>query len=95
MIADYYCWRGRKLVVDDLYRSSGNYRYCGGFSLVAFACLAAAVLPNLPGFLVTVNAVPKAMFPAWLVAGYHYAWFTGFALGFMLYALLRPIFPNR
>ena len=82
-------------MVDDLYRSSGNYRYCGGFSLVAFACLAAAVLPNLPGFLVTVNAVPKAMFPAWLVAGYHYAWFTGFALGFMLYALLRPIFPNR
>ena len=95
MIADYYCWRRRKLVVEDLYRSSGNYRYCGGFSLVAFACLAAAVLPNLPGFLVTVNAVPKAMFPAWLVAGYHYAWFTGFALGFMLYAVLRPIFPNR
>lgn len=95
MIADYYCWRGRKLVVDDLYRSSGDYRYCGGFSLVAFVCLAAAVLPNLPGFLVTVGAAPESMFPAWLVAGYHYAWFTGFALGFLLYSLLRPVFPRR
>ncbi len=95
MIADYYCWRGRKLVVDDLYRSSGDYRYCGGFSLVAFVSLAAAVLPNLPGFLVTVGAAPESMFPAWLVAGYHYAWFTGFALGFLLYSLLRPVFPRR
>jgi NCS1 family nucleobase:cation symporter-1 len=95
MIADYYCWRGGKLVVDDLYRSSGDYRYCGGFSLVAFVCLAAAVLPNLPGFLVTVGAAPESMFPAWLVAGYHYAWFTGFALGFLLYSLLRPVFPRR
>ena len=95
MIADYYCWRGRKLVVDDLFRSSGDYRYCGGFSLVAFVCLAAAVLPNLPGFLVTVGAAPESMFPGWLVAGYHYAWFTGFALGFLLYSLLRPVFPRR
>ena len=95
MIADYYCWRGRKLVVDDLFRSSGDYRYCGGFSLVAFVCLAAAVLPNMPGFLVTVGAAPESMFPAWLVAGYHYAWFTGFALGFLLYSLLRPVFPRR
>ena len=95
MIADYYCWRGRKLVVDDLFRSSGDYRYCGGFSLVAFVCLAAAVLPNLPGFLVTVGAAPESMFPGWLVVGYHYAWFTGFAFGFLLYSLLRPVFPRR
>jgi len=52
-------------------------------------------LPNLPGFLVTIKALPADVFPAWLVAGYHYAWFVGFALGFLLYSLIRPIFPNR
>ena len=95
MIADYFIWRRRKLIVNDLYRSSGAYRYTGGFSLVAFACLAVAVLPNLPGFLVRIGAAGESAFPGWLVAGYHYAWFTGFALGLLLYSLLRPLFPNR
>jgi NCS1 family nucleobase:cation symporter-1 len=95
MIADYFIWRRRKLIVNDLYRSSGAYRYSGGFSLVAFACLAVAVLPNLPGFLVRIGAAGESAFPGWLVAGYHYAWFTGFTLGLLLYSLLRPLFPNR
>jgi NCS1 family nucleobase:cation symporter-1 len=95
MIADYFLWRRCRLVVADLYRTSGTYRYCGGFSLVAFACLGLAVLPNMPGFLVRIGAAPEAAFPAWLVAGYHYAWFTGFALGFGLYSIARPLFPDR
>jgi len=95
MIADYFVWRRRHLAVADLYRTDGIYRYSGGFSLVAFAVLALAVLPNLPGFLVRVGAAEAAAFPAWLVAAYHYAWFTGFSLGFVLYCLLRPLFPNR
>jgi NCS1 family nucleobase:cation symporter-1 len=81
-------------VVDDLYRSAGEYRYSGGVSLVAFAALALAVLPNLPGFLVRIGAAGESAFPGWLVAGYHYAWFTGFALGFVLYSALRPLFPR-
>ena len=95
MIADYYLWRRRQLVVVDLYRSDGSYRYTGGFSLVAFAVLALAVLPNLPGFLVRIGAAAATAFPEWLVAGYHYAWFTGFALACSLYCLLRPLFPRR
>jgi NCS1 family nucleobase:cation symporter-1 len=95
MIADYFVWRRRSLVVDDLYQADGIYRYSGGFSLVAFACLALAVLPNLPGFLVRIGAAPESAFPGWLVASYHYAWFTGFALGFVIYCLLRPLFPHR
>jgi len=53
------------------------------------------VLPNLPGFLVRIGAADAKAFPAWLVAGYDYAWFVGFALGFVLYLFLRPLFPNR
>ena len=95
MIADYHVWRRRELVVADLYRTTGEYRYCGGFSLVAFASLGLAVLPNLPGFLVRVGAVAESAFPRWLIAGYDYAWFVGFAVGFMLYSVLRRTFPNR
>jgi len=95
MIADYFVYRRQHLDVDDLYRSHGAYRYSGGFSLVGFAALILAVLPNLPGFLVQVQLAAAEKFPSWLVAGYHYAWFVGFALAFLLYSLLRPLFPNR
>ncbi|MEI6240480.1 MAG: NCS1 family nucleobase:cation symporter-1 [Planctomycetia bacterium] len=95
MIADYFLWRRCRLVVDDLYRSTGEYRSTGGFSLVGFASLALAVLPNIPGFLVRIGAVPADVFPGWLVAGYHYAWFIGFALGLILYTVLRNAFPHR
>jgi NCS1 family nucleobase:cation symporter-1 len=94
MIADYFVWRRCRLVVDDLYRRGGAYHYVGGFSIVAFVALGLAVLPNLPGFLVRVGLADAAMFPGWLVAGYHYAWFTGFALGFLLYSLLRSLLPR-
>ena len=95
MIADYFVWRRKKLDAAQLYQRNGAYRYTGGFSLVGFGVLLASALPNLPGFLVTVKALPAESFPAWLVAGYHYAWFVGFALAFVLYSLIRPLFPNR
>lgn len=95
MIADYYLWRRTTLDVVGLYRQDGPYRYVGGFSVVGFGCLVAAVLPNVPGFLVEIQAVPADAFPVWLVAAYHYAWFIGFALGFALYASIRPLFPDR
>jgi NCS1 family nucleobase:cation symporter-1 len=95
MIADYFVWRRTILHVADLYRRDGCYGYTAGFSLVGFAALALAILPNLPGFLVRIGAASAAAFPAWLVAGYDYAWFVGFALGFLIYSVLRPLFPNR
>jgi len=95
MIADYYLWRGKKLESAALYQTRGVYRYTGGVSLVGFGVLLLAVLPNLPGFLVTIKVLPAADFPAWIVAGYNYAWFVGFALGFGLYSVLRPLFPHR
>ena len=95
MIADYFVWRRKKLDAPALYQRHGPYRYTGGFSLVGFGVLAASVLPNLPGFLVTIKVLPPELLPAWLVASYNYAWFVGFTLGFVLYNLIRPIFPNR
>lgn len=95
MIADYFIWRRRKLDAAQLYERIGAYRFTGGISLVGFGALLASIMPNLPGFLVTIKALPADVFPAWLVAGYHYAWFVGFALGFVLYIIFRPIFPNR
>jgi NCS1 family nucleobase:cation symporter-1 len=95
MIADYHVWRRRQLAVDDLYRHDGQYRYTGGFSLVGFAALALAVLPNVPGFLVRIGLVDAAAVPGWLLTAYQSAWFVGFALGFVFYLTLRRTFPNR
>jgi NCS1 family nucleobase:cation symporter-1 len=94
MIADYFVIRRTKLNVTELYRANGEYRYSGGFSLVGLASLALAVLPNLPGFLVTVRLIPTEQVPALLITSYHYAWFIGFAVAFASYLVLRNLSPS-
>src|SRR3954466_2609965 len=54
MIADYFVYRHRRLNLRALYQADGEYRYYKGFSVAALVALVIAILPNLPGFLVTV-----------------------------------------
>ncbi len=72
-----------------LYRPDSEYRYTNGFSIVAIVALIIAILPNLPGFLVTVKLVDAASVPAFFVRLYDYAWFVGFAIAFTAYLVLR------
>ncbi|HEX8279974.1 MAG TPA: NCS1 family nucleobase:cation symporter-1 [Chthoniobacterales bacterium] len=95
MIADYYVVRRRQLNVRALYEPGGEYRYTNGFNAVALLCLAVAVLPNLPGFLVTVELLDAASIPAFLVTLYSYAWFVGFGIAFLLYVALRRVKGSR
>ncbi|MEY2480783.1 MAG: nucleobase:cation symporter, family [Verrucomicrobiota bacterium] len=95
MIADYYVYRRKQLNVLALYRADGEYRFSNGFSLIAIFSLIVAVLPNLPGFLVTVKLVDPASVPAFLVRLYDYAWFVGFAIAFVVYLALRLANPAK
>src|SRR5580700_9598311 len=94
MIADYFVVRRRQLNVGELYDETGEYRYTNGISLAAVAAFVLAVLPNLPGFLVTIKAIAPTSVPGPLVELYNYAWFVGFALAFVIYLVLRKIAPN-
>jgi NCS1 family nucleobase:cation symporter-1 len=94
MIADYFVVRGRRLNVGALYDSEGEYRFRNGISLVAVVAFVVAVLPNLPGFLVTIKVIPPTSVPGPLVDLYNYAWFVGFGLAFVVYLVLRKIAPN-
>jgi nucleobase:cation symporter-1, NCS1 family len=91
MIADYYVLRRRQLHVNALYRADSEYRYTNGFSIVAIVSLIIAILPNLPGFLVTVKLVDPTSVPAFFVRLYDYAWFVGFAIAFVVYLALRTL----
>jgi NCS1 family nucleobase:cation symporter-1 len=93
LIADYFLLRGTRLNVEALYRFDGEYRYTGGFSLAGLVALALAILLNLPGFLVSIHALPKASVPHWFVASYDYAWFIGFAVAFVAYTVFRKFSP--
>ncbi len=95
MIADYFVHRRRHLDVAALYEQAGPYRFTHGFSIVGITALVLAVLPNLPGFLVTVKALDRSHVPAMLVELYNYAWFVGFALAFVFYLVLRKLAPNK
>jgi NCS1 family nucleobase:cation symporter-1 len=91
MIADYYVWRRKHLHLAALYRADGEYRYTNGFSLIAIVSLLVAVLPNLPGFLVTVKLLDSASVLPFFVRLYDYAWFVGFAIALIVYLALRSL----
>lgn len=94
LIADYFVLRKRQLDLDALYNAEGAYRYHGGYSLAGLAALGLAVLPCLPGFLVTIKVVPADSLPHFFVTLYNQAWFVGFALAFGLYLLFRKLAPK-
>lgn len=94
MIADYFVWRRCELNVAALYSASGSYAYKGGISWAALAALGLGALPSLPGFLVTVKVIDGTNLPALLLDLYHYAWFIGFGVAFLLYLGLRKLAPN-
>ncbi|MGB3079960.1 MAG: NCS1 family nucleobase:cation symporter-1 [Saprospiraceae bacterium] len=88
MIADYFFIRKKELVADELYNPTGIYSYKKGFNYIALIALLAGILPNAPGFLVTVHLVDTASIPVFISSLYHYAWFVGFAVSFILYLIL-------
>jgi NCS1 family nucleobase:cation symporter-1 len=94
LIADYFLIRRRHLDVDDLYREDGAYRFLGGTSLVALVALLLGILPSLPGFLVQVHLAAATRFPSLILHLYDYAWFVGFGVAFVVYAVLRRLAPT-
>lgn len=91
LIADYFIWRKRSLNLVSLYQRDGEYRFSNGFSWVALIALVVAVLPSLPGFLVEVKWIKSERVPGFLAELYHYAWFVGFAVGFVAYLVGRKL----
>ena len=88
MIADYYFIRKQKLIVEDLYKQNGEYGFRNGFNARAIIALLCGILPNVPGFLVTIKVISKDAFPLWVNDLYNYAWFVGFFVSAILYILL-------
>lgn len=85
LIADYFLVRRQHLEVDELYSRNGRYWFTSGFNRVAIVALGLGILPNVPGFLTTVNLIPLDSAPAFINGLYHYAWFVGFAVSGVAY----------
>ncbi len=88
MIADYFFIRKKGLVTGELYSATGIYSYRNGVNYCALIALLAGILPNAPGFLIAVHLIPKESVPFWIANLYHYAWFVGFAVSFLVYLIL-------
>jgi NCS1 family nucleobase:cation symporter-1 len=77
MIADYFIVRKSTLDVEGLYRRGGPYEYSNGVNYRSLIALAAGVIVALIG-----KFVPSLH---WL---YDYAWFVGFLVAAIIYAVL-------
>jgi nucleobase:cation symporter-1, NCS1 family len=90
LIADYYFVRRQQLHVADLYNDTGRYCYNSGYNGKAILALVIGILPNVPGFLVTIKAISYGSVAPWISNLYHYAWFVGFFISAVVYlALMR------
>jgi NCS1 family nucleobase:cation symporter-1 len=92
MIADFFIVQRGRILIDELYTVNGVYQRISWRAMVA---LVVAILPNLPGFLDAIGAsagLPQAITSsaahAWLSSLYPYAWFVGFAIAFVIYAVI-------
>jgi len=95
LIADYFVHRRCKLDVTALYQADGEYRFTNGVSWVAIIAFLLGAAPSLPGFLVQVKQLDPNHVPASLVDLFHYAWFIGFAVAFVVYLAGRKLAPGR
>lgn len=77
LIADYFIIRKRQLALKDLYIRNGEYEFSSGFNLKAIVALICGVAVALVGLFVDD-----------LRFLYDYAWFIGFAVAFLVYALI-------
>ena len=76
LIADYFVVRKKNLNLKELYLPDGEYSYTKGYHAQAMASLAAGVAVALVGLFVDS-----------LRFLYDYAWFVGFAVAFVVYAI--------
>ena len=103
MVCDYWILRKTRLAVDELYQEEGRYTFYKGFNPWAFVALVAGVVPNIPGFLVQLQASEKGIAVDQVLAQYSgatlsfykfstdiysFAWMAGFAISFGLYLAL-------
>lgn len=92
MITDYYFIRKQQLRTKDLYSHEGSYRFTNGFNIPAIVALLVGVLPNVPGFLVTIKVIAADAVPEWIAHLYYYAWFVGFLVSGIAYMLLMQTY---
>src|SRR5665647_787585 len=85
MIADYYFIRKQQLNTIELSKSKGIYTYSNGFNKAAVIALLSGILPNIPGFLITIKVMPANAVPVWVGHLYNYAWFVGFFVSGIIY----------
>jgi nucleobase:cation symporter-1, NCS1 family len=88
MIADYYFIRRQQLNTVELYKSKGIYTFSNGFNKAAIIALLLGILPNVPGFLITVKLISADAVPLWVGHLYNYAWFVGFFVSGIIYFLM-------
>jgi len=93
LIVDYYIIRKQHLNVSELYNVNGNYSYAKGFNQKAIIALLLGILPNVPGFLVTIHVISANAVPVWVAHLYNYAWFVGFFVSGIIYVLLTKKVP--
>ena len=100
LIADYFVLRNKILLPEELYQRDGFYEFWGGFNWRAVAALAAGVAVALVG-LVVEPLVPAGPSPlirqvaAIVHQLYHYAWFVGFGIAFVVYLRLMARARSR
>ncbi|HEX5396613.1 MAG TPA: NCS1 family nucleobase:cation symporter-1 [Candidatus Limnocylindria bacterium] len=94
LIADYWFLKGTRLRLGDLYRTNGIYsafNWRGVVALAIGAVLAVGGAYSAPG----TGPFPEGGLIGFLQPLYDYSWIVGTVAGFLAYAILAKVFPER
>lgn len=92
MVFDFWLIHRKKYDTLALYQPHGIYRYTGGVNWRAVTAFLVGVIPNLPGFISSIN--PKIDVGVG-VHPYQFGWLLGFTGTSIVYVALSKVFPPR
>ncbi len=88
LICDYFFVRKTRLHSLSLYLREGKYSYKRGVNPAAIWALVLGIAPSVPGFLGTVQLINPTSIGPLFIGLYHYAWFVGFGVAFLVYGVM-------
>ncbi|KAF2276463.1 NCS1 allantoate transporter [Westerdykella ornata] len=92
MVCDFWIVHGARYDTLALYRPDGIYRYTYGVNWRAVVAFLVGVVPNLPGF---INSINPGIEVGVGVHPYQFGWLLGFTGTSVVYVALEMVFPPK
>ena len=95
IISDYYIVSKRIIYLEDLYILNGKYYYNSGWNWVAFVSILIAVIPVVPGAIISMGDFRQSVILSWFVFLYKFGWIISFFISSTVYVFIMKLISHH